>query len=198
MRHTPAWPSAFAVLTGMFHAWGQAPPVEGSAGPPIVTVCDVLSAPLEFDGRLVRIRGRMSATDEGVWLFGDGCRSTPVTDGHIWPTAIALATPGERGVLHHVDFKFDEESQHKFDRDYRRLLKRTSENCIVSTITGLFETRRDWSRFKVVYPSGASMFVGFGHLGDSPGQLITKSEDSAEVDPNCHTKRKSHPSEGRR
>jgi hypothetical protein len=132
--------------------------------PPVVTVCDVLRAPLKYDGRLVKIRGRWYGTDEGSWLLGDGCPDVLITDGHVWPAGIALTAPGERGILHKIEFAFDEDSEHRFNRAYRRVGKRVPKQCIISTLTGLFETREDWSQHKAVYPNGTSKFIGFGHL----------------------------------
>jgi hypothetical protein len=153
-------------------------------------VCDVLRGPLEYDGRLINIRGVLRGTDEGEWLVGEGCSGTLVTDGYVWPTGIWLTAPGYRGVLHLIDFKLDEDSGRRFSRRYKHLNKRVPENCIISTLTGLFETRRDWSKFKAVYPNGAWKLLGFGHLGEAPGQLVIKSEDDVAVDPNCSAKGK--------
>ena len=168
----------------------QARSGSGAPGPPVVTVCDLMRTPLEYDGRLIQVRGRLSGTDEGEWLFGDGCPGALVTDGHVWPTAIWLTAPDHRGVLHAPDFKLDEDSGRRFNRSYKRLRRRLPEQCIVSTLTGLFETRRDWSQFKRAYPSGTWAFTGFGHLGEAPGQLVIKSEDEVAVVPNCSAGRK--------
>jgi hypothetical protein len=190
MRITSLHLAAAMALAAASRAWGQAPPEKRALlDAPIVTVCDVLRAPLEYDGRLVKISGRLSGTDEGEWLVGERCPKALVTHGYVWPTGLWLTAPGYRGVLHLLDFKLGEDSARKFNRSYKRLWKRTPEQCMVSTLTGLFETRRDWSQFKRVYPNGTWAFTGFGHLGEAPGQLVIKSEDGVTVDPNCDSGR---------
>jgi len=172
-------------LAYMGAAWSQGQSRNGRTNFPVVTVCDVLRTPLQYDGRLLRIRGRLSGTDEGTWLLGEKCSGTLITEGHVWPSAIWLTAPGRQEVLHPLDFQLDEESGRSFNRSYRRLRRRVPDHCIVSTLTGLFETRSDWSQFKRFYRDGTRQFTGFGHLGEAPGQLVIKSEDDVAIDPNC-------------
>jgi hypothetical protein len=185
MKYTPLQLAAVAALASAATARGQAP-LGKEADPPIVTVCDVLRAPLDYDGHLIKIRGRLSGTDEGTWLADAGCPGALVTDGHVWPSEVWLAAPGWRFIFHPVDFQFDKKSARRFNRSYNKLRRRLPEQCIVSTLTGLFETRSNWSQFKRVYPNGTREFTGFGHLGGAPGQLVIKSEDDVAVDPNCN------------
>jgi len=168
----------------------QGPPAPAAADPPVITVCDALRAGSFYDGRMVRIRGRIDGTTEGTWLVGDDCPGVLVTDQHLWPSWVWLAQPGWPLVLHPIDFKFDKLSGLHFRRAYRRLAKRTPDRCILSTVTGLFETRTDWLGQKLTYRNGASKYAGFGHLGEAPAQLILRSEDSVEVIPGCAAREK--------
>lgn len=161
--------------------------------PPSLTVCELLSQPLRYDGQLVQIRGRLDGTDEGAWFVGDDCPGVFVTnENHVWPSAVSLATSSSTSLgktrLHSVDFEFNLESSRGLDPKYQRLRSRVPEKCISWTYTGLFETRRDWAEAKVVYPNGTTKVIGFGHLGTSPAQIIVKSADDVAAIPKCRGK----------
>jgi len=55
-----------------------------------LTVCDVLSKPLSYDGKLVRIRGEIVGTDEGTWFKGEECPRVMVTDGQVWDSITSV------------------------------------------------------------------------------------------------------------
>jgi hypothetical protein len=156
--------------------------------PARVSVCEILRAPLEYNGRFVTIRGRMGTTPEGRWLVAGDCPGLLTTGDHVWPSEIWLALPGGHLILHPIHFQFDEQSSRKFERRYKQLARRVPQGCIVATLTGIFETREDWSLVKMVYRNGSSQYAGFGHMGEAPGQLVTKSEDEVAADPNCGAK----------
>jgi hypothetical protein len=139
---------------------------------------------------MVTIHGTLSSTSEGAWLVDHTCPGVFVTDGYTWPSALWITGPDQRGILHSVDFQFDQESALRLRPAYKRLQKRVPEECILATLTGLFETRRDWSQSKRVYANGTQKFLGFGHLGDAPAQLVAKSWDGATAAPGCNAKRK--------
>jgi hypothetical protein len=162
-----------------------APPVKQATVP--LSVCDVLSQPLLHDGHLLTVRGRLQSTDEGVWLAGDHCAAVLTTEGHVWPEVIALTMPGnpQSGRLHPVDFAFNWESKRDVDSQYKQLLQQAPEKCIVFTVTGLFETRQNWSTAKLTYPDGTSKLAGFGHVGEALGQLVLRSEEGVALAPNC-------------
>ena len=175
---------------GLAIALGQIPKVAKGGTPPTLTVCDILTTPLKYDGQLVRIRGSIGATDEGTWFVDDSCSGILVTEGHIWPSQIALVMPDIRSELrlHSVDFQFDWESERRIRSKYAQLRRTVFDECISRTYTGLFETRRDWSKTKVMYRNGTRRLIGFGHLGESPGQLLLKSEDDVAAIPKCEAK----------
>src|SRR5271154_4571783 len=92
--------------------------------PKILTVCDILTKPLQFDGKMVTIRSRQTGTDEGLWLVGDQCPGVLVTEEHIWPSEISVALPGFPLHLHAIDFQFDAESQRRAESRYSELTHR--------------------------------------------------------------------------
>jgi hypothetical protein len=158
---------------------------------PVISVCEILSDPLRFDGKVVQIRARMTGTDEGSWFIDENCDGVLETDGHVWPSEIAMApapsliAPRPLTYLHRVDFNFDFGSSQRLTQKAQMLLRTVPVECLMWTYTGMFETRSDWSKVKKVYPNGTWIFLGFGHLGEAPGQLIPKSADNVEAIPNC-------------
>jgi hypothetical protein len=153
----------------------------------VLTVCDVLSAPLKHNGHVITIRGRVEGTDEGAWLVGGGCPGVFTTGEYVWTSAIYLAMPTIAAPLrvHPVNFKFDWESRRKTDAKYEELRRSAPAECLEFTYSGLFDTREEWAGAKLVYPNGTWKYAGFGHLGDAPGQLLLKSEDDVTVVPDC-------------
>lgn len=184
------WILILLIELGLANALGQVPRAANKGVPSTLTVCDILNTPLRYDGQLVRIRGSIGATDEGSWFIGESCSGILVTEGHVWPSQIALVMPDIRSELrlHSVDFQFDLESERRIKAKYAQLRHTVSDECLSWTYNGLFETRRDWSKAKLIYPNGTWRLIGFGHLGESPGQLLLKSEDDVAAIPKCKAK----------
>lgn len=160
-----------------------------SSSLPALTVCEILSNPLQYDGQLIRIRDVIRGTDEGAWFVGDQCPDLLVTEGHAWPSLISLEVPGSPFQLHTVDFSYDFASQDRLIRKYKQLKRSVSEDCIAWTYTGVFETRKSWNgaEAKTIDPG---RLRGFGHLNAAPGQLILKSADNVTAVPKCTPKPK--------
>jgi len=173
---------------------GQVKPQE-AAPSRVLTVCEVLSAPLKYNGRMVTIRARIEGTSEGTWLIGDDCPGVFVTEEHVWSSSIFLGMPTMPAQLrlHQVDFQYDWDSGSRTNAKAEDLRKSVPDRCLMVSFTGMFETRTDWSHAKAVYPNGTWKYLGFGHQGGSPGQLLIKSEDDVEAVPGCTDK--SHPPE---
>jgi hypothetical protein len=104
---------------------------------------------------------------------------------------IALWTSSLPGHLHSPDFTYDVESERRVSDKAEKLAKSIPLSCLVSTYTGLFETRRDWDAARVNYPNGTSKVRGFGHLGGAPAELLVRSADDIEVDPHCRLRKAS-------
>jgi|SRR5579883_1809314 len=153
-----------------------------------LTVCEILSSPLSYEGRIVTIVGPIQGTDEGTWFVGEDCPGVWVAEGHKWPSVIALMTPNSIPPplrIHTVDFMFDLESDRRVERKYRSLASGVPPRCVLFTYTGMLETQKDWTKAKAVYPDGTWRFIGFGHLGEAPARLLLKSADDVTVRPNC-------------
>ena len=182
-----------ASLIILFSLFGEAQSIERekNGGVRSASVCEILSHPAQFDGKLVKVRARTRGTDEGTWFMGEGCDGVFVTEGHVWPSEIAMAeapvpfAPRSVAYLHSVDFEYDMAARQRMAQKAQLLLRTVPQECLVVTYTGMFETRSDWSKAKQIYPDGTWIFVGFGHLGEAPGQLIPKSADDVEAIPNC-------------
>lgn len=160
-----------------------------SSSLPTLTVCEILSNPLQHDGQLIRIRDVTKGTNEGAWFVGNQCPDLLVTEGHAWPSLISLEVPGNPFQLHPVDFSYDFASQDRLIPKYKQLKRRLSDDCIAWTYTGVFETRKKWdgAEAKTIDPG---RLRGFGHLNAAPGQLILKSADDVSAIPNCTSKPK--------
>jgi hypothetical protein len=155
----------------------------------VLTVCEILTGPLKYDGQLVRIRDVTRSTYEGVWFTEDECPDVFITEGHAWPSLISLEMPGNPLQLHSVEFKYDFASLNRLRSKYKQLKRHVSDDCIAWTYTGVFETRKDWTGADAK-TIDASRLRGFGHLNAAPGQLIVKSADDVTAIPNCKAKPK--------
>ena len=156
----------------------------------VLTVCEILANPLQYDGQLIQIRDVIRGTDEGAWFVGEDC-SVFETKDHTWPALIALEIPGQFPLqLHPVDFQFNFESERKIKPKYQQLKRRVTEDCIAWTYTGVFETRKDWAAAdaKTIDPGRPR---GFGHANAAPAQLIIKSVDDVTAIPKCTPRPKS-------
>jgi hypothetical protein len=153
---------------------------------PTLTVCEVLSHPSEYDGKIVRIRDRVFGTDEGAGFIGESCPGIYVTDGKIWPSQIAWTMPTDLTfILHKVDFQFDWQSGKALNKKYRALRKRVPDRCLEYTYTGMFESWSKQTAKKIDLKGRQYEIPGFGHLNESPAQLVLKSADDITPSANC-------------
>jgi len=147
-----------------------------------LTVCEVLSQSAAYNGKMVTLKGVDASTDEGLWVRGISC--LPITiGGREWPPVVSLVTPDM--ALEETDFEFDEASWTRVGAEYKRRLSALPRNCVEFTYTGLFQTRSNWENFKLVYPDGRILYLGYGHLNFAPAQLIVKSADRVDSLPDC-------------
>ena len=176
------------LLIALTCASAAAQVVGAQPDPPTVTVCDLLSQPLKYDGTFVRIQGRLTGTDEGTWFASDKCPSVFVTNKYRWPSVIWFSTPSmpNPNGQHAIDFQFDAESEARVEAKYRALKPRVPPKCVIWTYMGLFETRRDWSEPRAIGVDGNPL--GFGHQGGAPGQLIAKKALNVAAVPGCTAK----------
>jgi hypothetical protein len=139
---------------------------------PVLTACEILSQRMDYNGKLVSIRARIHGTDEGVWLDGRDCPGLITSDEYVWPSMISTQTSD-------ADFTSSFEGMRKLRPKLMRLGRRAPERCIIWTYTGVFETRSTYE--KVSYPNGSSTYIGFGHLGAAPAQLLLKTVDDVNI-----------------
>lgn len=162
---------------------------------PLLTVCQVLSNPTSFDGKIIQVQGRVVTTDEGSAFIDDSCRSTFQAGGKLWPTAISWTMPSAYcrshscvpDILHPIHFSYDWNSDKRVKKKYKKLRNRVPERCIEFRYTGMFEV---WSKeaARRAYKNGWIERSGFGHLNSAGAQLILKSADSVSAAPHCHQK----------
>ncbi|MEO5922779.1 MAG: hypothetical protein ABIR70_03030 [Bryobacteraceae bacterium] len=156
-------------------------------------MCEVLKDRLAFDGKIVTIRGHTTGTMEGSWLDSDACPGVVKDADYVWDTLISLESAGSAAKIHAIDFEEDFAAADRAERKYRNLTKRTplyfwlrsrkSERCVEFIITGQFGTRREFT--KMTYPNGSFLYLGFGHGGQAPAQLVVKSTDDVVVRTDC-------------
>jgi hypothetical protein len=163
------------------------PKLPNSDTVPRLTVCEALSHPEEYDGKIVQISDRVTGTSEWTAFTSSDCPQILVTDGKIWQSAIVWQMPRNMDlIIHPVEFTFDLESQKKVNNKLERLRRTVSSSCAVFTYTGLFEV---WSKAKArkPVPGGWQEYSGFGHLSGGGARLILKSADDVAILPACKT-----------
>lgn len=156
---------------------------------PTIDVCEALSHPEKYDGKMVHLRDRVYGTMEGAAFVGEGCPGIFVTEGKIWPSGVAWTMPTNlMFILHPVDFSFDWASSKRLQKKWAKLHKHFPDRCIAFTYTGMFES---WSKEKARKTDRGGHvweFDGFGHLNGAPAQLVLKSADDVAPIPNCKAK----------
>jgi hypothetical protein len=140
-----------------------------------VTVCEALANPLKYDGKMILLEGEIHGTDEGGWLTATACPTQFMTGGHVWPNFVFLQDPTDKHNLHKVDFEYDFGAEKHFLSESDKLEKKNPGRKLRWVYEGLFETRTDWDSALVTDRSGGKRYVGFGHLGEAPAQLIVKA-----------------------
>src|SRR5437899_12325420 len=87
------------VLTLLLTATSAATQVSTDKTPAFVTVCEVLANRESYNGKVVALIGRWSATDEGFWLVDD-CDRQVKTDDYVWANIISLKyDPSSESIL---------------------------------------------------------------------------------------------------
>jgi hypothetical protein len=131
------------------------------------TVCQIASHPLDYDGKLVRVRGRILiafeqfelsatecklATPEMIWLeYGRGPKRQPI----IWCCG-DLASHDPIAVVQDANFK-------TFDR----YLTAKTKYEVTATLTGRLDT--------AARADGSGPCGGYGHLGIACSRLVIQS-----------------------
>jgi hypothetical protein len=146
-----------------------------------------------YDGRVVTIQSHITGTMEGEWLDSDACSGAVKEDDYTWGTMISLENAFTAAKIHPIDFEEDQRSAARVEEKYRKLRRRSPlylwlrprvpGQCIEFILTGQFGTRREFS--KMTYRDGSFLYIGFGHGGQAPAQLVIKSTEDVVVRPGC-------------
>jgi hypothetical protein len=154
------WLSLLCFLVGTSH----------EAGPTLrpLTVCEVLRDLSSYSGKIIAVRGRWVASDEGRWLSGERCPARLTTEGFVWPDLIYLEESGavfERNLAAFLEGGAGASAE----KVALEMADQTSRAVCV-TVIGRLMTR---SKLEVV-PGGDGKLrgYGFGHLNAAPAQLL--------------------------
>jgi hypothetical protein len=141
--------------------------------PPTHSVCDLLENPLNFNGKLVAVKGLIQGGD-GFWIYDDQCPPRIRVQGRTYENIIAIANPTMPLRLHDAEFDTDDDSVALIGRAFGQ--DKTMRPQVSATLVGLFETRPG---LNLTAPNGSSL--GFGHLGRAPAELLLKECRGATV-----------------
>jgi hypothetical protein len=154
------------------------PPLH-AADYPVVTVCEVLRGLPFYNGKTLIVVGKKSAGSEGSWLSQD-CPTNLVSDGVEWGSDISLTyvvdTTKTAPTLPN-DFMWDDEGL------IGKLNEVKASTKLTSVDRGEYIYEDQWvavfGRLEKNVPLetnvnrvGQRLRQGFGHLGDSPAQLV--------------------------
>jgi len=148
--------------------------------PKAVGVCDILAEdPARFNGKIVSVRGRLEATQEGTWLTGE-CKTHLVAKGLTWGNMLWVdVDASDEGV---------ERSWRTISDKLGRLHADIRRDKIRVTIVGRLETRKSMDDAVYQMPYGPSK-VGFGHMGAAPAEIdVISVQDVAVEHPSRNAK----------
>ncbi len=141
---------------------------------PVLTVCEALKSRDGLQNRTVILVGRLAFSEEGAWLLEE-CTDKIVTDGHEWWNSISLSyieTPAPAPKLPE-GFRWDEQELSAKLEIVRKTTGLKQEGDEWMAIFGRFETRVPLRVVRSVKNGRELAFAyGFGHLNQSPAQLV--------------------------
>ena len=154
------------------------------------SICEALARPHDFDGKLVEIHAKFSATWEGAWLSDDECKDAgelvpPFQHGLAKPYADVLREVAKR---YRLDDVVRDKSWQSFDSASHRLYagmgevlpngttKWGSYDYVAADFTGVLAIKRSF-RIKNGFGNG------WGHLGMSRFLLVLKSVSNVSPHP---------------
>ena len=148
------------------------------AQPPseVLTVCGLIANRDRYNGKIVTVRGIIRG-GHGSWLdAASDCSHPLVTVGVRWPNTVYLAFPdnNSRVESYHANFDVDWQSVKKAEKELERAGYDPRTDLYVETVTGLFLTYSDLER-RVSPGVPGALRLGFGPLGEAPGQLLIRT-----------------------
>jgi hypothetical protein len=169
----------WAVLTAPV-AFGQANPVEPVK---VVTVCDILLDPSSFNGKSMVVLGRLSASDEGLWLVEEKCdRKVDTKNGGASNIMVWLEHRG-RGPSPPLAMPLiDQDSlRAKLEQAGKttKLGKHVQYQCTISYLEkdarpqcGWPEVNDEWAIVYGKVETIGDREYGYGHLSGAPAQVV--------------------------
>ena len=145
-----------------------------------LTVCEALERSSELDGTMVVIRGEWVTGGEMSELRTDSCDLSD-KEKAVWPRAITLSSPALSDRP--LDIKVDRESFVKFREAVTKLLVPkggAGEYRIIGTFRGQLQFKRQLRAYRDAY--GNRRFLGYGHGGHYPAQLVCLSVSDPAVE----------------
>ena len=137
-----------------------------------MSVCDVLANdPTILNGKLIKVRGILSGTDEGTWLSGE-CKTHLKTKGLEWGNSISIWLDESN--------KNSQRSWRKLGEKFKRLHTEPLDTAWV-TFVGRLTTRATMDDAVVQMPYGLAK-AGFGHMGGSPAEIEVLSAEDVVVE----------------
>ncbi len=142
-----------------------------------ISVCELLSRRIDYNGKMIKVRGEVKGGGHGVWLVADtNCDFRVVTDSVVWPNYIYLTYPSpkkEHGEMY-AEFVVDADSVAAAERTIQRAGFQEGKDRIFQTFIGRFVTYGDL-RLRSNAGTPGSRRVGFGPVGlDAPAQILIK------------------------
>lgn len=135
-----------------------------------VGVCNLLSDPAIWNGKLVEVRGQIIASND-YWIRGTECPDRIRAKGTVFIAGFVFADPQNKKLTaHNVDFHWDLSTLGQLDSALTTAEK--TKRHVWATIVGMFETRLPLT--DLIDEKAPYKFRGFGHMGSAPGQILIK------------------------
>jgi len=161
---------AFVMAVAVSHLFG--------ADRPTFSVCAAIAKRVEYNGRVIEVRGNVVAGGHGIYLQSSGkCADELVTRGIVWPNVINLVVPNNHSpnIDDHAPFELDRRSIDAADKHALKVGYRAGVDVEVATYIGLFLTHLDLEG-RVSPGIADALRLGFGPAGlGAPAQLVIRS-----------------------
>jgi hypothetical protein len=173
---------AFMLLFPCNFAFGQTESAISNDKIPVFTVCEVLQNLSAYNNKSIIVIGQFAHTDEGGWIVED-CENKIVTEGYTWGNSISIlyiVGQTEPPPSLPANFHWDDEL----------LLKKAMASKNYDKSHDLDEWGAWFGRLEtripprvIKYPNGTIGGLGFGHLGTSIAQLISRGSECVRAIP---------------
>ncbi len=149
-----------------------------------LSVCEILASPMNYDGKLLAVRGVWEGSGEGSWIeAGTKCTNPFKTYGYVWPQIIWFETADSPQRIHKVDYHTDLGALRIVNEEIRKKGLDPNANRIWLTFIGVFETRNFQPSDIGSDGRGGVRPNGFGHLNSAPGQFLVRTVRDLKVEP---------------